>query len=180
MGMPAGSLQIAAQQATKDRSNQATMDKLDIEGKRLSNENIRSQISERSGGTSGGKIVKVPKSDTTEVLGIFMGYGLKSIHWGKAYKFSQDSLMWVDSDSSTKKKRWNKYVIYAAEVPIKLDSFLAARLNKPRFDSLGKPTIIRDYIWIEPKYFRELSPNLDTTIKEFTEKYLVSDSVDKK
>ena len=128
---------------------------------------------------SGGTEVKNPKSDTTSTLGVFLGYGLKSIHWGTASKLSKDSLMWQDQDSTTKKKQWGKYVIYVAEVPIVLDSILAARLGKPRFDSLGKPTVIREHIWIEPKYFRDGVTNLDSSVNEL-KRYLVVDSTNKK
>ena len=127
----------------------------------------------------GGKVVKVPKSDTTSTLGVFLGYGLKSIHWGTATRLTKDSLMWVDSDSTTKKKEWGKYVIYVAEVPITLDSTLAARLRRPLLDSLGKPTVIREPIWIEPKYFRDGVTNLDSSVNEL-KRYLVVDSTNKK
>ena len=128
---------------------------------------------------SGGTEVKKPKSDTTSTLGVFLGYGLKSIHWGTATRLSKDSLMWVDSDSTTKKKEWSKYVIYVAEVPITLDSTLAARLRRPLLDSLGKPTVIREPIWIEPKYFRDGVTNLDSAVADL-KKYLIIDSTNKK
>ena len=128
---------------------------------------------------SGGTEVKKPKSDTTSTLGVFLGYGLKSIHWGTATRLSKDSLMWVDSDSTTKKKEWSKYVIYVAEVPITLDSTLAARLRKPLLDSLGKPTVIREPIWIEPKYFRDGVTNLDSAVADL-KKYLIIDSTKSK
>ena len=129
----------------------------------------------------GGKIVKVPKSDTTSTLGVFLGYGLRSVHWGVSTKIEKDTLMmvWADKDSTTQTKKWSKYVIYAAEVPIKLDSALAAALKEPLLDSLGNVRVVKRIIWIEPKYFRDGVTNLDSSVNEL-KKYLVVDSTNKK
>ena len=129
----------------------------------------------------GGKIVKVPKSDTTSTLGVFLGYGLRSVHWGVSTKIEKDSLMmvWADKDSTTQTKKWSKYVIYAAEVPIKLDSALAAALKEPLLDSLGNTRVVKRIICIEPKYFRDGVTNLDSSVNEL-KKYLIIDSTNKK
>ena len=128
---------------------------------------------------SGGTEVKKPKSDTTSTLGVFLGYGLKSINWGVATRIATDSLMWHDQDSTTKKKEWTKYVMYAAEVPIKLDSALAAAIREPLKDSVGNIRTVKRVLWIEPKYFRDGVTNLDSSVNEL-KRYLVVDSTNKK
>lgn len=54
MGYTPGSLKIAAEQATKDRANKATMDSLDIKYKKASIDNIYSQINDRNNPDTGG------------------------------------------------------------------------------------------------------------------------------
>ena len=128
---------------------------------------------------SGGTEVKKPKSDTTSTLGVFLGYGLKSINWGVATRIETDSLMWHDQDSTTKKKEWTKYVMYAAEVPIKLDSALAAAIREPLRDSIGNIRTVKRVLWIEPKYFRDGVTNLDSAVNDL-KRYLIVDSTAKK
>ena len=130
---------------------------------------------------SGGTEVKKPKSDTTSTLGVFLGYGLKTIHWGVSTKIEKDTLMmvWADKDSTTQTKKWSKYVIYAAECPIRVDSALSKALNVPLLDSNGKENVIKRVLWIEPKYFRDGVTNLDSSVNEL-KRYLVVDSTNKK
>lgn len=65
LGVPAGGLAIAAQQATKARVNQETMDVLDIKGKKLSNENLRSEIDARNNaGNEYGTLTGKPQNAT--------------------------------------------------------------------------------------------------------------------
>lgn len=119
------------------------------------------------------------KRDTVTTLAAYMGYGLKSIHWGRAVRITTDSLSWVDQDSSTKKKRWDKVSYYIAPVPVQVDSVIAKQFNAPLLNNEGKPNVLNLNLILEAKYVRDGITDLDSSIK-YLEKYLITDTTSKK
>lgn len=123
---------------------------------------------------------KIIKRDTTITLAAYMGYKLKTYHWGRARRITADSLTWVKGgDTSTLKKQWSKVTWYEAEVPIAVDSAWNKAFGDPLKDSTGKPNVIVRLLQLPPMYVRDTITDLDSAFR-YLEKFRVKDSTDKK
>lgn len=129
-----------------------------------------------NGKGDGGKETRVIKRDTTLTLAAYLGYQLKSKHWGPARKIQWDSLVIKYGKDSVPETGWEKYTYYEAEIPMLVDSFLHKQFGDPMLDSTGKPNVVRKLVAIPAKYVRDSITNLDSALK-YLDQYLVKDSL---
>lgn len=122
---------------------------------------------------------RIIKKDSTITLAAFMGYGLKSKHWGLARRISWDTLMvkW-NKDSTKADPIWQKYRMYEAEIPIVVDSAYHKVFGDPVLDSLGKPNVIKRLMTIPPQFVVDTIYDLDSAFR-YLDKFLVKDSTKK-
>lgn len=107
-------------------------------------------IASCSSSSSGGGKPKNIQRDTSRMLGVFVDFEKKSVHYGPMYLIVKDTLMFAMEDSSTFKKKWTKDTLYFTPRVI--------------YDSVAK----KDTLLVFPQYIREsvsLERNLDSAIK---------------
>lgn len=122
---------------------------------------------------------RIIKKDSTITLAAFMGYGLKSKHWGLARRISWDTLMvkW-NKDSTKADPIWQKYRMYEAEIPILVDSAFHKVFGDPLLDSLGKPNVVKRLMTIPPQFVVDTIYDLDSAFR-YLDRFLVKDSTKK-
>lgn len=122
---------------------------------------------------------RIIKKDTTLTLAAFVGYQLKSKHWGIARRISQDSLMvkW-NKDSTKAEPNWGIYTYYEAEIPILVDSGWNRVYGDPLKDSLGRPNVVTRLMTIPAKYVRDTIYDLDSALR-YLDQFIIKDSTKK-
>ena len=106
---------------------------------------------------------KKSPTDTIKTLAIY-SKGKDGIAYDVVYRIGVDSLMFVDMDSTTKKKKWSRYYKYF--IPIN-DT---ARNEKgiPQKDSLGKyQSGIRYYPFYPGAIIKDVNINIDSLVKNY-------------
>ena len=108
---------------------------------------------------SGGEVYKRQPTDTIRTLAI---YKTNEPRYDILFRVGKDSLIFVDVDSTVKKKslsRWFDY--YYPVVKIRLDS-----LGKPILDSLGKNTFYTSYDPLpKENIIKDFNINIDSLVK---------------
>ena len=123
---------------------------------------------------------KIVQRDTVITLCAYMGYKLKTYHWGRARRITHDSLtMTWNKDTTVASRKWSKVTWYEAEVPIAVDSAWNKAFGDPLKDSTGKPNVIVRLLQLPPMYVRDTITDLDSAFR-YLEKFRVKDSTDKK
>lgn len=121
------------------------------------------------------------KRDTVNKFAAFMGYQLKSIHYGDINFITVDTLKYVYADTTkNNSKEWQKHTYAQAVVPITVDSALAVYFKVSPVDSTGKPTVVNAAILLDTQYVVSPVNNLGDALDYLKGKYLKVDSTTKK
>ncbi|HRP30508.1 MAG TPA: hypothetical protein PKV73_01385 [Agriterribacter sp.] len=118
------------------------------------------------------------KSDTQIVFAAYMGYQLKTVHWGDIKLITMDSLMYKYADTvKNNEKEKRKFTYGIGRVSVKVDSVIAKTFNVPLLDTAGNQNIVYGDIFIDRKYIVHPVFNLDSSVKYLSQKYLRKDSI---
>ncbi len=130
------------------------------------------------------KDLEMGRRDSTKTVGAFVGYQLKSKHWGDMWRITFDTIgLIANKDSSNFKKGLTRITWYSANVPIVVDSAFAVAFKVPLLDSAGKPNVVRFSMDILPQYVVDASQHTDfdlDTALVYLDKFVIKDSITKK
>lgn len=102
-------------------------------------------------------------NDTTKVFLVY-SQGKDGIRYDVGFRVGVDSLMYVDTDSSTKVKKWNRYRMYFAPI---IDTIRDAKGIAVR-DSTGKYNFRTIYYNVySGAIIRDVNINVDSLVKNY-------------
>lgn len=107
---------------------------------------------------------EVIQRDTTGVLALYRSAVKDEVRYDIIQRVVTDSLMFVDTDTMTMKKKWTKDTTYLVTYPTPVDTFLAKQYKVPLKDSLGRATIINLIVPTPKRFVRSGWDRVDSII----------------